>query len=52
LHASGRLLPSPLDGHYESFQTNVAISRALRDAGFGNVTAINGRHYVVTARRR
>jgi ubiquinone/menaquinone biosynthesis C-methylase UbiE len=52
LHASGRLLPSPLDGHYESFQTNAAISRALRGAGFGNVTAINGRHYVVTARRR
>lgn len=49
LHATGRLLPSPLDGHYESFQTNAAISRALRGAGFSNVTARNGRHYVVTA---
>lgn len=51
-HVTGRLLPSPLDGHYESFQTNAAISRALVGAGFGNITAINGRHYVVTASRR
>lgn len=52
LHASGRLLPSPLGGHYESFQTNAAIRRELGRAGFENIVAVNGRHYVVTARRR
>lgn len=50
-HTAGRLLPSPLDGHYESFQTNAAISRELRRAGFGDIVAVNGRHYVVTARK-
>lgn len=50
-HFTGRLVPSPLDGHYESFQTNAAIGRQLRRAGFDDVVAIDGRHYVVTARR-
>ncbi len=50
-HLTGRLVPSPLDGHYESFQTNAAIGRELRRAGFGDMVAIDGRHYVVTARR-
>ena len=49
LHTAGRLIPSPLDGHYESFQTNASISRELRRAGFANIIALNGRHYVVTA---
>jgi ubiquinone/menaquinone biosynthesis C-methylase UbiE len=51
-HFTGRLAPSPLDGHYESFQTNAAISRELRRAGFENIVAVNGRHYVVTASKR
>jgi ubiquinone/menaquinone biosynthesis C-methylase UbiE len=48
-HAAGRLAPSPLDGHYESFQTNAAIRRELQQAGFENIVAVNGQHYVVTA---
>lgn len=52
LHSAGRLIPSPLDGHYESFQTNASISRELRRAGFANIVALNGRHYVVTARKQ
>jgi ubiquinone/menaquinone biosynthesis C-methylase UbiE len=51
LHATGRLLPSPQGGHYESFQTNTAISRELQRAGFENIVAISGRHYVVMGRR-
>jgi ubiquinone/menaquinone biosynthesis C-methylase UbiE len=50
-HATGRLAPSPLDGHYESFQTNTSIRRELRQAGFANIVALNGRHYVVTANK-
>jgi ubiquinone/menaquinone biosynthesis C-methylase UbiE len=49
LHTAGRLIPSPLDGHYESFQTNASISRELRRAGFTSIVALKGRHYVVTA---
>ncbi len=52
LHAAGRLVPSPLDGHYESFQTDASISRELRRAGFANIVARHGRHYVVTASKR
>jgi ubiquinone/menaquinone biosynthesis C-methylase UbiE len=48
-HATGRLAPSPLDGHYESFQTNASIRRELQRAGFENIIAVNGQHYVVTA---
>lgn len=51
-HVAGRLLPSPLDGHYESFQTDAAISRELRRAGFADIAISAGRHYVVTAQRR
>ncbi len=51
-HVAGRLLPSPLDGHYESFQTDVSISRELRRAGFADIAISAGRHYVVTAQRR
>lgn len=49
LHTAGRLVRSPLGDHYESFQTNAAISRELQRAGFGNIVAVNGRHSVVTA---
>ncbi len=52
LHVSGRLVSSPLGGHYESFQTNASISRELRRAGFANIVALNGRHYVVTASKQ
>jgi len=51
-HATGRLAPSPQGGHYESFQTNAAISRALQRAGFENIVAVSGRHFVVTASKR
>jgi ubiquinone/menaquinone biosynthesis C-methylase UbiE len=51
-HATGRLAPSPLDGHYESFQTNASIRRELQQAGFENIIAVNGRHYVFTASKR
>jgi ubiquinone/menaquinone biosynthesis C-methylase UbiE len=47
--ATGRLVPSPLDGHYESFQTNAAIKRELTGAGFENIVAVSGQHYVVRA---
>lgn len=50
-HMTGRLIPSPLDGHYESFQTSAGIRRELCRAGFENIVAVNGRHYVVTARK-
>ncbi|MEI2688236.1 MAG: class I SAM-dependent methyltransferase [Anaerolineae bacterium] len=51
LHLTGRLLPSPLDGHYESFQTDLSIGRELRRAGFTDIAISTGHHYVVTARR-
>jgi ubiquinone/menaquinone biosynthesis C-methylase UbiE len=48
-HTTGRLAPSPQGGHYESFQTNTATSRELQRAGFENIVAVSGRHFVVTA---
>ena len=48
-HATGRLAPSPQGGHYESFQTNAGVRRELQRAGFENIVAVRGRHFVVTA---
>lgn len=51
-HATGRLAPFPTDGHYESFQTSAAVQRELYCAGFTNLVAVQGQHYVVTAKKR
>lgn len=52
LHLTGRLLPFPSDGHYESFQTVAAIRRELERAGFADLVVIQGRHFVVSVRKR
>lgn len=51
-HISGKLIPSPTTGRYESFQTDSSISRELRLAGFDQITAQHGRHYIVTATKQ
>ncbi|MCS6844817.1 MAG: methyltransferase domain-containing protein [Caldilineales bacterium] len=52
LHLTGRLLPFPSDGHYESFQTTASIRRELERAGFADLVVIQGRHFVASARKR
>lgn len=51
-HLTGRLMPFPTDGHYESFQTGAAMKRELQRAGFTDLVVVQGRHFVVTARKR
>lgn len=48
-HLAQRQLRLP-NGRIESFQTRHAIRRALRNAGFEDVTIARGRHFVATAR--
>lgn len=51
-HFTGRLVPFPGDGHFESFQTDAAICRELVKAGFEDIVCTQGQHYVVTATKR
>lgn len=51
LHLFGKQFPSPLDGHYESFQTSRSITRALRAAGVEEIEIRRGDFFVVTARK-
>lgn len=48
-HLTLRQLRLP-GGRIESFQTASSIRRALRKAGFEDVTLARGRHFVATAR--
>lgn len=51
-HTSGKLLNFPLNRRRcESFQTNHAIDRALRDSGFDSIRILRDRFFAVTARR-
>lgn len=53
LHLTGKQFAWPFGrGGYESFQTPRGIRRALRRAGFENVSIMKGRFFVVAARRR
>jgi SAM-dependent methyltransferase len=48
LHVAGREFR--FCGRYESFQTDGGIRRALRRAGFGQISIARGSHFLVTAR--
>lgn len=51
LHCTGRLMPLPGRGVYESFQTNGAMRRLLRRLGFVQVKIQRDAHFLVTARK-
>jgi SAM-dependent methyltransferase len=50
-HLFGRVFRCPVDGRYESFQTEGGMTRALKQAGFGNISARNERHFLITAEK-
>lgn len=50
LHLSGRVLPFPRNGRFESFQTRTGMQRLLARHGFEDIEVLRGRHFVVTAR--
>lgn len=53
LHFLGRLFIPPVynkyKSRYESFQTELGITKALKNAGFRNITIHRKRHFTVTA---
>lgn len=51
LHAFGCVLPFPLNGRYESFQTSAGMRRLLAMRNFEDVGIRRDRHFVVSARR-
>jgi ubiquinone/menaquinone biosynthesis C-methylase UbiE len=48
-HLTGRMVPLPTSGRYETFQTDRSIARELRRAGFGAIRTARGYHYIVSA---
>lgn len=48
-HCTGRLLPLPKSGSYESFQTNRSIRRVLENNHFEDVKIGRSTHFLVTA---
>ena len=50
LHAAGRELAWPVSGTHESFQTERAMRRRLREAGFQDIDFQRGAAFVATAR--
>jgi len=47
-HLTGRMVPF-VDGRHESFQTVSGMRRALRKAGFREISVAKGAHFVVSA---
>jgi SAM-dependent methyltransferase len=51
LHFFGRQFRFPVDGRYETFQTESGMKRDMKIAGFENVAIRRGRHFLVTGRK-
>jgi hypothetical protein len=51
LHAAGVELPWPVSGRHESYQTERAMRRRLRAAGFDRIRFQRGAAFIATARR-
>ena len=51
-HLTGRMIPFPSSGQYETFQTDRSIAREMQRAGFGAIRTTRGYHYVVTATKQ
>lgn len=50
-HLFGRQFRFPVDRRYETFQTESAMAREMRNAGFENIAIKRNRHFLVTARK-